>query len=385
MSRILCMPDLHCWYTNYSRPAEDGTDTRLQEWREAARAMLDLAARKGCILVVAPGDIFDVARPPVRAIIEVASLFQTFEDAGIPVVGCVGNHDAGTPGQPGPVDLLGTLGKNRWGITRPQIVEAGGVQVAVLPWAKPSTLVQESGGSGELIERTTEALVSIVRMLAAQVDPATPAIFVGHWGVTGSIVSSGQLLTGEATLPLAELQSGPWRAVILGHIHKPQVFPGRPTVLHTGALTRRDFGEEADPRGCYILDLETGAVEWYDLPARRFVTLDLSPFCSYADDPSVEEDVKDAIVRVVYQATEEEAQAIDDEAIIRTLYELGAHHVAGVYPEITRAERPRAEGLTETTSPLEALDRWLELRGDLSEELRAEVRAAAEALMKEAA
>jgi DNA repair exonuclease SbcCD nuclease subunit len=347
--------------------------------------MLDLAAREGCSLAVAPGDMFDVPRPPARAIIEVASVFQAFEDQGIPVVGCAGNHDAGAPGQPGPVDVLATLGRSRWGITRPTVTTVAGVHVAVLPWAKPSGLVQEAGGSGDLVERTTEALIAIVRMLAAAVDPAQPAILIGHWGVTGSVVSSGQLLTGEATLPLGELQAGPWRAAVMGHIHKPQVFPGRPTVLHTGALTRRDFGEAADPRGCYVLDLETGEVEWHDLPARRFVTLDLSPFCSYADDPDVKEDVKDAIVRVVYRATEEEAQAISDEAIIRTLYELGAHHVAGVYPEIIRAGRTRAEGLTEKTSPLEALDQWLKLRGDLSEELRAEVRSAAETLMREVA
>ena len=401
--RVLCIPDMHCWYTNYARPTDDGIDTRLAEWRRTTKAMLELAVKERCALAVAPGDMFDVPRPPARAIIEVSNLFRAMEEAGIPVVGCAGNHDAGPPGQPGPVDVLASLGRDRWGITTPRVVDAAGIQVAVLPWSKPAGLIHESENAGDMVDRTTQALEAIVRALAAQVDTTRPAILIGHWAVAGCTLSSGQVLAGgEAAIPLIELQSGPWRAVIMGHIHKPQLFPGCPTVLHTGALVRRDFGEERDPRGVYIVDIETGEATWHDLPAWKFHTINM--------DLETQEDVQrlyeecrgvyaingkqealllpestGAIVRVTYRATEELARQVDHSLIMQHLADSAPEHIAGIYPEIVRSDRTRADGLTERTGPLDALDRWLSLRSDLSDALKADVRDAAAALLEEVA
>lgn len=404
--KILCIPDLHAFPTAYDRPLEDGLTTRMVDWLRSAQALADLAIREKVGLAVAPGDFFMTPRPPARAIIEVAHLFKCLESAGIPVVGCAGNHDVPGPGQAGPVDVIARLGSPRWGVTTPQVVTAEAntgekVQVAVLPWTKPAAILQDADGAGDLIQRTTDALVAIVRMLAAQLDPGLPAILIGHWALSGARLSSGEYLTsGEPAIPVPELAGLPFRAVIMGHIHRPQILAdggGGPVVLHTGAFQRIDFGEEDDRRGAYIVDIETGEAAWHDLPVRRFLTIDLdaadvdwiapggnpaAPLSKWSAERNL---VADAIVRVRYRATEELARQIDHGALIRVLERLGAHHVAGVYPEIMRSERTRAEGLTEQTSPLQALDRWLSLRGELSDELRAEVRAAAEALMREVA
>lgn len=93
--------------------------------------------------------------------------------------------------------------------------------------------------------------------------------------------------------------------------------------------------------------------------------------------------VHGAIVRVVYQATEEQAKRIDHNAIIQALYNAGAHQVAGIYPEIVRSERVREASITETTGPLDALEKWLKLRTDLSNDMRARVAQKARALLEE--
>ncbi|HHW13686.1 MAG TPA: exonuclease SbcCD subunit D [Firmicutes bacterium] len=387
--KVLAIPDLHCHYDNYSRPGEDGTPSRLVDWRRTADALVKLAIRERVDLAVAPGDYFVTPRPPARAIIEVANLFARLEAAGIPVVGCSGNHDTPGPGHPGPVDVIATLGQRAWGITTPQVVEVAGIQVAVLPWAKPSAVAAESESTGDAIQQTAGVLLGIARALAAQCDLSRPTIMIGHWAVAGCRTSSGQVLFGEEpTLPLAELQTLPFQAVIMGHIHRPQEWtsPGAPPVIHTGALERRDFGEEHDRRGAYIVDLDTREVQWHDLPARRFLTIDLANVTGGIRSEPTEwelDQVRDAIVRVCYRATEEQAKGIDHADIIETLYDSGARHVAGVFPEIIRGERGREASVTETTSPLEALDKWLALRADLSEDLRTKARAEAEALLKE--
>jgi exonuclease SbcC len=395
VTKILCGGDPHCWYDNYSRPADDGRPSRLVDWIRTGEAMLRLAKDQHVDLVVIPGDLFPNARPSSQAMIAMAQLFTSFELANIPVIACNGNHDIAGPGQPGPVNVLAELGRPRWGITTPAIVDVAGLQVAVLPWAKPSGLLADASGAGDLAARTSAALVDIIRGLGAQVDPAKPAILIGHWAIGGCQTSSGMTISGgEPALPLGDLQAGPWRAVIMGHIHKPQVFPGTPVVLHTGAMERVDFGEEHDPRGCYIVDTETGEVTWHDLPVRRFWTWTISDtgVAVLANAMGTQSlvtlvpatiDAKGAICRIRYRCTEDQAKRIDNGALVRVLEEAGAYHVAGVYPEIIRADRSRAEGLTERTSPLEALDTWMAMKTDVPLDIKSAARAAAEQLLQE--
>ncbi|MDI6872653.1 MAG: hypothetical protein QME79_15135, partial [Bacillota bacterium] len=75
MRKVLAIPDLHTTYENYSHPLEDGTSSRLADWRRTADALVALAIREKVDLAVAPGDFFTTPRPTARAIIEVAGLF----------------------------------------------------------------------------------------------------------------------------------------------------------------------------------------------------------------------------------------------------------------------------------------------------------------------
>jgi exonuclease SbcC len=195
-------------------------------------------------------------------------------------------------------------------------------------------MLADSTGAGDLIGRTSAALVAIVRGLAAQIDQIRPAILIGHWAISGCQTSSGMTMVGgEPALPLGDLQSGPWRAVIMGHIHRPQVFPGDPVVLHTGAMERVDFGEERDPRGCYIVDTESGEATWHELPVRRFCTITLDDAevhyvagGAHAGIPLAahEDRVRDAICRVRYRVTSDQAQRIDNGGLVRALDAAGA-------------------------------------------------------------
>lgn len=397
MAKVLVAPDLHYGYDNYSVPGPDGVPSRLAEWRSCAGALVDLVKQLAVDVVLMPGDAFTSGKHSVQAFSEVYRLYRRLEAAGAVVVGTFGNHDFDGSGKEGPVEALARIGQERWGITRPQLVDLAvqedvniNLQVAVLPWVKATALLEQSAGTGDLNMRASAALVSIVHGLAAQVRTNGPAILLGHWPVAGCTMSSGQILHGgEPALPLGDLQAGPWSAVVMGHIHKRQQFPGQPFTCHVGALTRRDFGEEHDPCGCYVFNTDTCEATWYDLPARRFYTWDLAAgeiqaltngerFAMYDRTAFAQ----DAIVRVRYRATDEQNRQIDQDRIRQAVLEAGAHHLAGVFPEIIRSERTRAE-VTEETSPLDALGQWLNLKHDLSTELKAEVAAAADQLMRE--
>lgn len=382
--RVLAAGDLHCYWPTYSRICEDGIPSRLQDWRRSADALLHTAIKYGVKVAVFPGDYFPNSRPSPLQILEVAKLFQKFEETGIRVVGCKGNHDDLGPGQESPVDIVDRIGHDYscWGISQPKLLQLDGLDIAVLPYVKGIQV-----GPNEITDR----LMAILRALIAQSEPAKPKIVIGHWAISGCRLAAGNSLSAtEPTLPLGDLQALPVQAVIMGHIHTPQVVATNPIVLHTGILERHDFGEERNQCGCYILDLESQQWEFIELPARRFVTLEVPPeelphLAECPEDIADREGIQEAVVRVTYRATEEQAKRLDHGAMIRALEAAGAHQVAGVFPEIINNGRTREASITETTGPLEALNRWLSLRGDISEDMQDRVRTAAASLLKEVA
>lgn len=387
--KILAAPDLHCFWPNYNRTGEDGTPSRLADWRRSAEAILHAAVEHRVAAALFPGDFFPNSRPAPAQVLEVATLFSCLEDEGILVVGCSGNHDLLGPGQPSPVDVVARLAPDgrRWGLTQPGIVDLGNLQVVVLPSTKA---VKADTDPAVAAQETSQQLINIARYWLAMMDQTKPVILMGHWAVSGCRLAAGNVLAAtEPTLNLGDLQSLPIQAAVMGHIHTPQVIALNPVVLHTGVLERHDFGEENVPCGCYIIDLDTQEAEWVELPARRFKTCEIAPdelprLIDRPEEVAAFSGIEDAIIRVTYQATEQQAKQVDHGAIIRALQAAGAFQVAGIYPEIIRSERARTN-VTEATGPLEALDQWLALRDDLSDGLRFKVREAAEQLLKEVA
>jgi exonuclease SbcD len=386
--RILLAPDLHCHQTNYGRMLPHGEHSRLVEWRVTAEAMLDAAVKAGVTHAVFPGDFFVTARPSPRQVLEVGALFRDFELMDIKVIGFPGNHDLPGIGQAGPCDLVAAMRERCWAINTPSVIEVDGISFAVLPSVKPATINAEATDPTDAAEKLSSALLDIARGLRAQCYEGLPKVLCGHWTIGGSITSSNQVLGGtEPQLPLGELLGMGWDAVLFGHIHKPQVLHRKPFVGYAGALQRCDFGEEKDPRGCWIIDLDAGTHEWIDLPARDFKTCEiyedeLPRIIEKPEEIAAFSGIEDAIVRVKYQATEEQAKQVDGGAIIKALQNAGAHHVAGIFPEIIKSERTRETGITESTSPLQALETWLKGQ-DMGAHLKGLVLSTAEELLEE--
>ena len=92
--------------------------------------------------------------------------------------------------------------------------------------------------------RLAEGLVEIARGLFAQMATG-PKYLVGHWSVTGASTPTGLPtdLFREPVLDLAALDTIGFDAIVLGHIHKPQMIPtpsGRP-IFYVGSPTRAEL------------------------------------------------------------------------------------------------------------------------------------------------
>ena len=73
--------------------------------------------------------------------------------------------------------------------------------------------------------------------------------------------------------------------------------------------------------------------------------------------------VRDAIVKVKYHATAEQAKRIDQRKLRDALYAAGAHKVFDIQADLERETRARDRSLDTSLTELEALDRWMEADG----------------------
>jgi exonuclease SbcD len=382
--KILLSPDLHCFYDNYGRVLPDGKHSRLVDWERTSSHLLQAAVDNEVDVAVFPGDFFKNSRPAPEQIIAVSNLISSFASYGIKVVGCPGNHDLVAAGKPGPVDLVKAVCGDDMMVQMtsvPEVFQVEGVNIAVLPSVKPNSLIDAADNPSELASIISQRLVEICRSLMVQCceeGPEKKNILIGHWTISGAVTSSGQLLYGglEPVIPLTELQGMGWDAVLFGHIHKPQILSTSPFIGYAGALERVDFGEEDDPRGCYIIDTNDGSYQWVELPARKFWTIFANidkPECiQRVYDRALGQDspgyssanfIKDSIVRVKYRIPEELAPMVDHSRIMSCLQTTEPEYIAGIFPEVERSERGRESTITEETGPVDALVKYLDAKG----------------------
>ncbi len=394
MPRIMLAPDLHCYYANYGKVGPDGVHSRLAEWKEIAESLVDAADRASVDVAVFPGDYFINPRPSAAQIMEVAALFEALEYRGIKVIGCSGNHDVGASNQPGPVDLLATMGgpDGLWGITKPRAVTVANTDFVILPFVRSASVSADADDTTDAADTMSRSLLAIAQALRAQCCPNDVRVLVGHWTLVGAQTSSGQIMagSGEPALSYAELAAMGFDAILMGHIHKPQVLSKAPFAAYAGALQRCDFGEERDPRGCWVWDSDTGEHDWIELPARRFYTIDLRGDAAVQDwmeRPDLAEDegaaVRESIVRMRYRCSLDVALKVDTRDVRRKLLAAEPHHIAGINSDIIRGERARDASVTEATQPVEALRKYLAQRGDVPPERAETVQRTAEGMLAE--
>jgi exonuclease SbcD len=234
----------------------------------------------------------------------------------------------------------------------------------------------------ELDAAVQQVVAENIRALAEQVDPELPAVLLGHFSVSEARYGSERtVMLGHDVIVLKSTLADPvWDYVALGHIHKHQELNGgaHPPIVYSGSLERIDFGEEKEPKGFVLADVQRGQVEWRFQPvqARPFVTIRVD-VREQVDPAAVVQAAIDgcaaqwagAVVRLIVEARPEQTGLLRDSDLRRALN--GAYYVAGISKEIERTWRQRlgaesAEGL----SPAELLARYLESKGTPPDRIR---------------
>jgi exonuclease SbcD len=102
MTRVIHTGDTHLGYQQYHRPE------RREDFLDAFRGVVRDAVDEGVDAVVHAGDLFHDRRPTLPDIMGTLSVLRTLDDAGVPFLAIVGNHEAKRDAQW--LDLFESLG-----------------------------------------------------------------------------------------------------------------------------------------------------------------------------------------------------------------------------------------------------------------------------------
>lgn len=407
--KILHFADLHIGVENYGRPdPATGFSTRLLDFLAAFDELVDCALAEDVDLVLFAGDAYKTREPSQTHQREFARRVRRLTSAGIPVFLLVGNHDLPNAiSRANALEIFHTLEIDLVTVA-PRMADhrittkSGDVQIVAVPWPNQSTLLsrdQYKNLTIDQVDRTIEQILTdrIVELGEAQ-DPALPTILTAHIALSESKVKTGSekwMTVGHfpALLP-SSLRPDLFDYVALGHHHVFQQLSDAPPIVYAGSMQRVDFGEEKDPKGFVMVEIDPArprrqrvlSARQREVQARRFVTIDLAP---HAEDPTEEvvraierAAVAGAIVRVRLQLKPAQ-DALLREVDVRHVLS-AAHYIASISREVEQPERRRlaANREPDQLTPLDALAAYLEQR-DVPEDERAQLLRYGESLINE--
>ena len=398
--------DTHFGVELYGRlDPETGLNTRLKDFRKSLTSAIDKALDEGVHLAVFAGDAYKTRDPRQTDQREFASCIRKLTDRGIPVVLLTGNHDMpAIRGRAHAIEIYRTLGVTHVHVlSRPEMLivdtAAGPVRIAPMPYLIKGYSVAREEFQGKTLDETREMLenryVEYIDNLAAEVrqaNDAIPTILLGHFWATGATLSSwqkGYLDIHEPQVPLSALTDPAFDYVALGHIHKHQDLNrhAQPHVVYCGSPDRIDFGEKDEMKGFVLVELRKGGAEYRHIEVedgRPLLDIDVR---AEEDDPTEKilgairsHALRNAVVKLTYHINEGQQAQVREREIREAL--APAFMVVSINRKIRRDAAIRSRMLTESRSPREALELFIETQETLKPR-KEPLMAAADALLRE--
>lgn len=354
--RVLHTGDLHIG--NFPGPEENGENVRYRDICKCLDALVAGAKEQHPDVAVIAGDIFHQARvwsdrglkeqqTAVKFLRELERICPVVVMRGTP------NHDS--------EEQFKTLESTFYGddnvhiITQPEAgtyhsYDGKKIQIACLPgFDRGYFRAQHPGLSKEEENEVfTKNIENMIVGLKAQCDADSPTVLVSHYTITGCNMESGQTAFFSQFEPVVyptTLQAADFDLVCFGHIHKPQQLDGCKNTFYCGAISALNFNDEGQERGYWLHDIEGEAAvtsTFHQLPTRQYTTIrlkdeDIAEIANSSGildiSPATLPDVKDKIVRVLYDCTDEHNKAFNHAVYENLLYAAGAFWVQEITPQ----------------------------------------------------
>jgi DNA repair protein SbcD/Mre11 len=374
--KILHTADIHLGTELYGHyDPLTGASSRLQDFAAVLDRAVDYAIAERVDLFLFAGDAYKTRDPSPTQQREFALRLRRLLEAGVPVFLLTGNHDMPNAVQRATsLDIFGTLPLSNLHVARkPDLHQiqtpSGPLQIVAVPWITRSALMARDELKNKTVDEMNKELLARLEQFMAdavgRLVPGVPAVLTLHGSIAGATFSSERstMLGTDLLIPRSLVANPAFSYVALGHIHKHQQLAESPPIVYSGGLERIDFGEEHDPKGFVVVEIEGTSARW------RFVASGARPFTSlsvqaHGADPTAEvlaaldgRDLLGAIVKLEVHLLDSNHSAFR-EGRVRTALR-GAYHLS-IVRSVDRADRQRGRGFSTALSPLQNLSAYLE-------------------------
>lgn len=382
--KVLHTADWHIG--QFKGPVEDGVNLRSLDTVKCLEYMVEKAREEKPDLVCISGDVFHQEQiGPARYSDEMVTATRIIDELSkvskfVIVMRGTPNHDGA--GQFHVLTKMLEYNKKVAVVTTPQVISTPIADIVCIPgFDKQEFRAKFPGLSAEEENLTwTNYISEMVMGLRAQcsqtniVADMVPAILMAHYTVPGCNMESGQtsfFSNFEPVIPREALQTAQFDAVLLGHIHRPQMLEGLENVFYSGAINAMNFNDEGQKRGFWIHEFEKKSLKkghLYETPYRKFQTIkwdkeDVAEYLRSGKMYLLEKDYTsscmDAIVRLQYSCNTEQKKALNIPVLQKDLYEIGAFYVADIEAE-SMMNITNRQLLSEESDPLLNLKKWLD-------------------------
>jgi exonuclease SbcD len=386
--RVMHFADTHFGVELYGRlDPETGLNTRLKDFKQSLLQAVEKALDAGVQLAVFAGDAYKTRDPRQTDQREFADCIRCLTDRGVPVVMIAGNHDMPSiRGRANAVEIYRTLGvTNVHVLSRPEslVVQTPGgpVRICAMPYLIKGYSVAREEFQGKTLDETRWMLedryVDYLGFLADEVRAANddvPTILLGHFWARGARLSSwqqGYFNLAEPQVPLSALTDPAFDYVALGHIHRHQDLNrnGQPHVVYSGSPDRIDFGEKDEKKGFVLVELRKGGADYRFLEvsdSRALLDIEVDADCDEPTEAILAEvkrhPLRNAIVKLTYTIGQGRQSLVREREIREAL--APAFMTVSIVRKVQRDAAIRSRLLTESRSPREALELFIETRPD---------------------
>ncbi|MDO9529665.1 MAG: metallophosphoesterase [Syntrophales bacterium] len=245
--------------------------------------------------------------------------------------------------------------------------------LSLLPSVTKANVVNGNGNGNQSTQRSNEQTADLLRdilvawgevnqsiRLSRGSTSGIPAIMVGHFTVTGSVLPTGHQMIGkELELTVGDLRLAGANLVCLGHIHKSQSWG---EISYCGSITRLNYGDAGDHKGFYIHELSKQelASRFIETPAR--VMRVVKPMNDIPSTDDLGDIAAGDCVKLTFEISEEDLSKVNEEAIRQAALAKGAAEIK-IEKIIIPKNTVRAEGISRLKNAEDKLRKWAELTG----------------------
>lgn len=284
--KILHTADWHIG--QFKGPVVDGVNLRSQDTVKCLEYMVQVAIEEKPDIVCVSGDIFHQEQVgPVRysdEMITATNIITSLAHFSKYVIVMRGtpNHDGAAQFRVLERMLLNI--RNVDVVTEPGVIKTPWADIACLPgFDKQEFRAKFPGLSADEENLAWTKYISDM-VFASRAECEKTPILMAHYTVPGCNMESGQtsfFTNFEPVIPREALIAARYEAVLLGHIHRPQIIEGFDNVFYSGAINAMNFNDEGQDRGFWIHEFnEKGTLvkgHRYTTPYRQFHTITWDP------------------------------------------------------------------------------------------------------------